>query len=207
MKILRRVLIVLLVIANIALLIYAKNGIKEPPKEIASADVTIVKAREQSVAEENPAFIREEYALVLPEGTNVAVDKKIDASSFADVYRAGRAVDGDAGGASYWEGTKEYPNTLTVDLGGPTKISTVRICLNPMVIWGKRTQKICVKTSSDGVTFTELVRLKEYTFDPDTGNEVQIPFDEVEAQYVQLEISSNSGAGGGQVAEFEVYSK
>jgi hypothetical protein len=207
MKILRRVFILLFVAADIALAIYAKNGIKEPPQEIEAANVSIVEAREQTAAEEHPSFIKKDYVLVLPEGTNVALKKKVEDNGFTDVYRGERAVDGFSDGSSYWEGTKDYPNTLTVDLEAPTKIHTVRIALNPMPIWGKRNQKITVKISDDGTNFTELVRLKEYTFDPDYGNEVQIPFDEVESRFVQLEFTGNTGAGGGQVAEFEVYSK
>lgn len=207
MKILRRVLILVFLAADIALGYYALNGIKEPPQEIEAANVTIIKAREQTAAEEHPAFIKEDYTLILPEGTNVALKKKVEDNGFTDVYRAERAVDGFTDGSSYWEGTKDYPNTLTVDLEAPTMIHTVRVALNPMPIWGKRSQKISVKISDDGVNFTELVRLKEYTFDPDYGNEVQIPFDEVETRFVQLEFTANTGAGGGQAAEFEVYSK
>jgi hypothetical protein len=207
MKIVRRVLIALLFIANVGLVIYAINGIKEPPQEIEAANVTIVKAREQTQAEEHPAFIKEEYVLVLPEGENIAVGKKAEASSFTDVYNAPKAVDGDSAGASYWEGKSDYPNLLTVDLETPSKIHTVRLTLNPLPIWGKRTQTIAVNVSSDGVTYKELVATKQYTFDPDTGNEVQISFDEIETRYVQIVVTENSGAGGGQIAEFEVYSK
>lgn len=207
MKIIRRILIGLLLIAIIGIYVYSKKGIIVPPQEIPAANVTVVKAREQTQAEENPAFIKEEYKLVLPEGTNVALDKKAEASSYTQVYNAPKAVDGDASGASYWEGKSDYPNTLTVDLGAPTKIHAIRLALNPQAIWGKRTQTIAVNISSDGTNFTELVATKQYTFDPDSGNEAQITFDETEARYVQLVITENSGAGGGQIAEFEVYSK
>ncbi len=207
MKIVRRILIVLLIIANIGLLYYAKNYIKEPPQTINPANVTIVEAREQTEAEEHPAFIVEEYKLVLPEGENVALNKSITASSFTQVYNAPKAVDGSSDGPSYWEGTGEYPNTLTVDLGALTKIHTVRLALNPLAIWGKRTQTIAVRISSDGENFTELLPAKQYTFDPNLGNEVQLPFEAVETQFVQLVVTENSGAGGGQIAEFEVYSK
>lgn len=207
MKILRRILIALLFLANIVLIIYARNGIKEPLQEINAANVTIVKAREQTEAEEHPAFIKEDYALVLPEGKNIAVGKKIVASSFTDVYNAPKAVDGDSAGASYWEGKSDYPNTLTVDLEVPTKLHTVRLTLNPLPIWGKRTQIVAVNVSMDGITYEELVGTKQYIFDPDTGNEVQFSFAEIETRFVQLVITENSGAGGGQIAEFEIYSK
>ncbi|HWT27345.1 MAG TPA: discoidin domain-containing protein [Mobilitalea sp.] len=205
MKIIRRILIALLFIANIGLLIFALNGIKEPPQTIDAANVTVVKAREQTQAEEHPAFIKKEYKLVLPEGKNVAVGKKAEASSYTQVYNAPKAIDGDVNGASYWEGKPPYPNTLSVNLGAPTKIHAIRLALNPLAIWSKRTQTFTVNISNDGTNYTELVPTKQYTFDPSVGNEVQIKFDEVETQFVQLVFTENSGAGGGQVAEFEIY--
>lgn len=207
MKIIRRILIALLLLAVIALSIYKQKGITEPPQVIPASNVTVVEARDQTEAQEHPDFIKEEYVLVLPEGENVALDKKIEASSYTQVYNAPKAVDGHADGASYWEGKSEYPNYLTVDLEAPTKINAILLALNPLAIWGKRTQTIAVNISSDGTNYIELVKTQQYTFDPDTGNEVQITFDETEARYVQLVITENSGAGGGQVAEFEVYSK
>lgn len=39
-----------------------------------------------------------------------------------------------------------------------------------------------------------------------TGNEITLPFDAVKAQYVRVTITKNTGAKGGQVAEFEIYS-
>jgi hypothetical protein len=207
MKIIRRVLIALLLIASISVFVYSKNGIEEPPQVIPVSNVTVVKAIEQTEAQVHPDFVKEEYALVLPEGDNVALNKKIEASSFTQVYNAVKAVDGMTDGPSYWEGKPDYPNLLTVDLDAPTKIHAIRLALNPLPIWGKRTQTISVNISSDGTNFTELVAAQQYTFDPDTGNEAQITFDETEARYVQLSVTENSGAGGGQIAEFEVYSK
>ncbi len=64
-----------------------------------------------------------------------------------------------------------------------------------------------MEISDDGENFTLLAGEKQYTFDPDTGNEVQLLFDDIQARYVQLVITENSGAGGGQVAEFEIYQK
>jgi hypothetical protein len=207
MKIIRRILIVILIVANISLFAYMKFGVVEPPQVIPASNVTVVKAIEQTQAQENPNFIKEEYVSVLPEGQNEALDKKIEASSYTQVYNAPKAVDGKTDGASYWEGKPEYPNTLTVDLEQPTKIHAIRLALNPLAIWGKRTQTVAINISSDGTTFTELVPATQYNFDPDTGNELQITFTETEVRYVQLVITENTGAGGGQIAEFEVYSK
>lgn len=206
MKIIRRGLIILLVLANIGLLVYFTNGIKEPPKEIKAENVIVISSPEQTEAVIHPDFIKEEFVLTLPEGENIALDKKIKDNGFTDVYGANRANDGNTDGASYWEG-KDYPNTLTVDLEKEAKIHTIRIALNPLTIWGKRTQTIAVNISSDGDNYIELVKSKQYTFDPDEGNAIQIPFDEINTRYVQLVFTENSGAGGGQVAEFEIYSK
>lgn len=207
MKIIRRIFIALLLVTNIGLLYYSTHYINEPTQTIDPANVTVVKARAQTEAEEHPAFIKEEYQLVLPEGENVALKKSITASSYTQVYNAPKAVDGLTDGPSYWEGNGGYPNTLTVDLGAPMKIHTIRLALNPLAIWGKRTQTFSVKISDDGENYKELLPSKQYTFDPDYGNEVQLPFDEVTTEFVQLVITENSGAGGGQVAEFEIYSK
>lgn len=207
MKIVRRLLIVLVIISIGVLYWYQQNKIIEPPQAIPASNVNIITAREQTEAEEHPDFIVEEYKLVLPEGVNVALNKSADCSGYTQVYNAPKAFDGSADGASYWEGAAPYPNTLTVDLDTATKIHAIRLALNPLAIWGKRTQTIAVNISSDGTNFTELVGTKQYAFDPAFGNEVQITFDETETRFVQLVITENSGAGGGQIAEFEVYSK
>jgi len=206
-KILRRIVIIVLGIAIIALAVYKEKSIVVPSQDIPVENVTVHKAIEQTKPEVHPAFIKEEYVATLPEGTNIALGKAIVANNVNQVYTANKANDGTLDGASYWEGTGEYPDTLTVDLENPTKINTVRLVLNPLAIWSKRTQTVAINISVDGTTFTELVGSTQYTFDPNTGNEIQIPFDETEAGFVQLVITENSGAIGGQIGEFEVYSK
>lgn len=205
MKIIRRVLIIGLVCLNIGIFTYAYAGIKEPSQKMNDANVTTIEAPEQETAVEHPEFIKEVYALVLPKGENIALNKKVKASSFNDVYTPRKVVDGVATGVSYWEGKSDYPNYLTVDLEQPEMIHGIRVALSPMSIWGKRTQTIGVNISKDGENFEALIDPKQYTFDPDTGNEVQFIFDELEARYVQLVLTENSGAAGGQVAEFEIY--
>jgi hypothetical protein len=207
MKIVRRVLIVLLVILNLGLLQYAFTHLKNPPQEVNAANVTEVLAPEQTEAMEHPDFAKKEYTLVLPEGENIALNKKVKASSFNDVYTPRKVVDGKTAGVSYWEGKPDYPNTLTVDLGDVEKIHALRIALCPLSVWGKRTQTFGVSKSLDGEKFDSFIESKQYTFDPDTGNEVQLLFDEIETRYVQLTFTENSGSGGGQVAEFEIYQK
>ena len=170
--------------------------------------ITVVKAPEQTEAKEHPDFKVEEYVPQLPEGTNIAVEGKVKASSFADVYLANKSIDGKAEGTSYWEAAPDtYPNILTLDLKVLSKISAIRVCLNPSTAWGDRTQTFSVSISKDGEQYEEIVPSADYAFSPQRGNEAILEFDEKECQYVQLQFTGNTGAKGAQVAELEVYSR
>ena len=204
----KRVVILLLVVLNALLLIYTLRLPEQKPmvKETIETQVTTVGAIDQTEAIEHPDFVKEEYVATIPAGENIALGKKATSDSFTQSYTARKVTDGIATGVSYWEGKpKSYPNIITLDLEEGYTIHTLRICLSPMSIWGKRTQDFSVSISSDNETFTEIVPTKQYTFDPDRGNEVQIKLDNIEARYVQLTFTANSGAAAGQIAEFEVY--
>jgi hypothetical protein len=72
-------------------------------------------------------------------------------------------------------------------------------------MWSRRTQRIEVKTGSDGINWTTVVPEADYIFDPvENTNTVVIPVN-LTARYVQLEFIANSGATNGQVAELEIY--
>lgn len=204
----RTTIIAILVLVNVLLGGTLLLFLKKPELKIIDSNVTIHEAIEQTASMEHPDFIKEEYTLILPEGENIALKKKVEASNFNDVYTPRKVVDGIATGPSYWEGKgNTYPNTITVDLEEEATIHAIRICLSPMAIWGKRVQTFSVHTSNDGEKFTELYPSKDYTFDPDTGNEVQFLFDDISTRYVKLEFTGNTGSGGAQVAELEIYSK
>jgi hypothetical protein len=136
-------------------------------------------------------------------GTNLAVGKPIVASSTVFTFIATNANDNDVN--TYWEGAGgSYPNTLTVQLGSNVDTSQVVVKLNPSSAWGPRTQTIEVlgrEQSASG--FSGLAPAKQYAFDPATGNSVTIPVTARVAD-VQLKFTSNSGAGAGQAAEFQV---
>jgi hypothetical protein len=134
-------------------------------------------------------------------GTNQAVGKPITASSTTQNFVATNANDNDVN--TYWEGGT-YPNTLTVQLGANVDTSSVVVRLNPASIWGPRTQTIQVLGREQSATgLTSLVPAATYNFDPATGNSVTIPVAARVAD-VQLRFTANSGAGGGQAAEFQV---
>ncbi|WP_443058344.1 discoidin domain-containing protein [Streptomyces sp. NBC_00442] len=137
------------------------------------------------------------------DGSNLAVGKPITASSSTFTFVAANADDNDT--ATYWESAAGgYPSTLTVKLGANADTSAVVLKLNPDSGWGRRTQNIEVLGREQSASsYTSLVAAKDYTFDPASGNTVSLPVAARVAD-VQLKFTSNTGATGGQIAEFQV---
>ncbi|MFG2884319.1 discoidin domain-containing protein [Streptomyces sp. NPDC048297] len=134
-------------------------------------------------------------------GTNLALNKPITGSPYTYIYAPTNANDGDL--TTYFEGSS-YPSRLTVQLGANADVTSVVVKLNPASIWATRTQTIEVLGREQGATdFTSISAAHTYTFDPATGNTVTIPVSNRVAD-VQLSITGNSGAPGGQVAELQV---
>ncbi len=138
-------------------------------------------------------------------GDNLALGKPVTDNGHTDVYRCSHVTDGDR--QTYWEGSANLPNELTVDLEAVTAIGGVEILLNPDAVWGARTQELELQISTDGETFTALGSKTAETFDPATGNSVYVAFTDAppEARYVRFVFHSNTGAAGGQAAEIAVY--
>lgn len=135
-------------------------------------------------------------------GADLAVGKPITGSSHTHTYVAANANDNNL--QTYWEGGA-YPNTLTVQLGANADLTSITLKLNPDPAWARRTQTIQVLGREQSATgFTSLAGQATYTFDPATGNAVTIPVT-ARAADVQLRITANSGAPGGQVAEFQIF--
>lgn len=139
-----------------------------------------------------------------PTGDNISIGKPVTASSSTFTYVASNANDNDI--HTYWEGGSN-PSSLTLDLGSDHEITSIVLKLNPSAEWGSRTQTIQVLGHNQGSTnFSNLVSAQAYTFNPASGNLVTIPVTAT-AKRLQLNITSNSGAPAGQIAEFEVYGK
>ncbi len=135
-------------------------------------------------------------------GSNLALNKPIEASSVTQNFVAANANDDRTG--TYWE-SNGYPSTLTVKLGADADLEAVVIKLSPDQAWGARTQGLQVLGRSQSATgFTSLKDRADYAFSP-TGNEntVTIPLTGRYAD-VQLKFFSNTGAPGAQVAEIQV---
>ncbi|OBZ17163.1 discoidin domain-containing protein [Bacillus sp. FJAT-26390] len=136
-----------------------------------------------------------------PPGGNIAIGKSISASSSTQTFVAANANDNNA--ATYWEGGSS--SVLTLDLGANHNVTSIVLKLNPSTAWSTRTQSIQVLGHNQNTTtFSNLVSEQSYTFNPATDNTVTIPVTAT-VKRLQLNITSNSGAPGGQIAEFQVY--
>jgi len=122
-------------------------------------------------------------------------------------YPAAKAVDGDP--YTYWESVnRRFPQSLTVDLGEARDINLIRLKLPPMEAWQARDQEIEVLVSDDGEQFRTLLAPRNYRFDPNASNEVDIPLPTVvRTRYVRLTVTNNTGWPAAQIAELEVYFK
>ncbi|MFG2279639.1 CARDB domain-containing protein [Streptomyces asoensis] len=136
-----------------------------------------------------------------PAGTNLARNKPAEATSSTQNYVAANATDDSV--STYWEAAG-HPSDLTVALGADADLSGVVVKLDPAPVWAARTQTFQVLGKQrSGSAFTSLAAAKSYSFAPAGGNTVTVP---VSGRWsdVRLHFTANSGAPGGQVAEFQV---
>ncbi|MGM1060145.1 CARDB domain-containing protein [Saccharothrix sp. Mg75] len=136
-----------------------------------------------------------------PQGSDLARGKPVEASSSVFSFVPANATDGST--ATYWE-SNGFPSTLTVKLGANADVTSVVVKLDPAQAWGPRTQAIEVlgREQSAG-SFTTLGARADHAFSPATGNTVTVPVSARLAD-LRLQVSANSGAPGGQVAELQV---
>lgn len=194
------VLVALFVVMGIVVLVGNSSA------KMKENNLKVVTAPDQDEAMENEQFTVPEYKSAKVKGTNVALEGKASANGYTDVYTPVYANDGDRNATSYWEGEGKGHDELTIELNKAYTIHTVRLNVNPATIWGARKQTLSISVSEDGKNYKDVVPSAEYDFDPKTGNEITLPFDEVKAKYVKATFTKNTGAKGGQVAEFEIYS-
>ncbi len=139
---------------------------------------------------------------IFADTSNLALGKTVTVNGYTQVYVGANATDGST--STYWEGTaNNYPSIITVDLGSSQSIYKVVLKLNSS--WESRTQTLAVLGSTDNSAFTTLVASTPYTFNSSNSNTVTITFSSATTRYIRLNITANSGATAGQVAELEVY--
>ncbi len=156
-----------------------------------------------AVANAAPAAGHSHKSVAPADGTNLAAGRPVTASSHVFDFVPENAVDNNLG--TYWEGAPgSYPDTLSVDLGAKANVTSVVVKLNPDGIWSTRTQTLEILTRDrHSGSYTSAVASKVYTWDPGSGNTVTVPVS-VTAADVELKFTTNSGAPGAQVAEFQV---
>ncbi|WP_433059497.1 discoidin domain-containing protein [Dactylosporangium sp. CS-033363] len=138
-----------------------------------------------------------------PTGTNVALGKTMEASGSVFTFVPANANDNSV--TTYWEGAAGFPATLTVKLGANHDISKLTLKLDPSSAWGQRTQNVQVLgREQSSSTYTNLVSAANYTWNPASGNSVDITVSARVAD-VRLQFNSNTGAPSGQLAEFQVF--
>jgi hypothetical protein len=137
-------------------------------------------------------------------GPDLAAGKTFSASSYADVYQAGNAGDGNAN--TYWESNNNaFPQWLQVDLGSATQVNQAVLKLPPATAWATRTETLTIQGSTDGSSFASLKASAGYTFNPASGNTVTVDFTAATARFVRLSFTANTGWPAGQLSELEVY--
>ena len=136
---------------------------------------------------------------------NLALGATMTASTALAGFPASNANDGNNG--SYWESQDGdgFPQTITANLGAAQPEGSITLTLPPN--WGARTESLSVLGSTDGVNYTTLVPEADYTLDPSVASNsvtIQLPAGTSE-QYLQLNVTNNTGWIAAQISEFEIY--
>lgn len=167
-------------------------------KEQKVGYIELINSKQPSEATESFPKVKEDV--------NLALGMKTTASSLTDAaFDPKLTVDGDP--FTYWESTaKKFPQWLTVDLGEAKTVSKIKLRLPPQDAWEQRIQEIEVQGSSDGTNYTTLVHPQSYTYDPKSGNSVEILLEEgVMTKFIRITITSNTAWPAAQVSELEIY--
>lgn len=134
-------------------------------------------------------------------GPNIAADQKTAASSAGSGKAAGNIADGQQ--STYWEGASSaLPQWVQSDLGKAARIDQVTLKLP--ADWKSRRQTLSLQGSADGTSFSTLKTSAAYTFAPGSSNKVTISFPATKARFVRANITANTEARNGQLAELEV---
>jgi hypothetical protein len=134
---------------------------------------------------------------------NLAQGKSTTSTGFVQTYTPANAVDGNPN--TYWESTNNaFPQSITIDLGAVYTVDKVVLFLPPSTGWATRSQTITTATSTDNSTYTTRAGPAGYTFSPATGNTVSISFTAVQARYIRLTFTANSGWPAAQLSEAQV---
>ena len=134
--------------------------------------------------------------------TNLAAGKATSESSHTQTYASSNVTDDNR--STYWESANNaLPQWVQVDLGSQQNAG--RVVLQLPAGWGSRNQTLSLQGSADGTTFSAIRAAATYTFDPATGNTVNITFPATTLRFLRVKITANTGWPAGQVSEFQVW--
>lgn len=138
---------------------------------------------------------------------SLSYNKGVSATPHADVYEASNITDGNR--MTYYESESgTWPAEVVINLADTYDVSYFSLHLPPLMQWEPREQTIEVLTSVDGNSYTTVAEPQSYSFDPVTGNVVEIELSNaVQAQYVKFLITSNTAPGdyGAQISEINIF--
>jgi hypothetical protein len=110
----------------------------------------------------------------------------------------------DADASTYWESANDtFPQWVQVDLGSAQAVG--KAALKLPATWGARSQTLSIQGSSDGSTFSTLVGSAAYTFDPASGNTVNVTLPGSSVRYLRVAITANTGWPAAQLSDLEVF--
>ena len=145
------------------------------------------------------------------EGTNLALNQRVIASSTASGKVIGNVVDGKAvtkatwqnnyGGSEYNRGNGDLVEDLTIDLGLHANINRIVLTWTQSV-WAK---EFSIEGSFDGKTFFTIKEVNDTNITKDMQKQT-INFDEVETQFVKFTFKvPNNKTYGYEIYEIEVF--
>lgn len=133
--------------------------------------------------------------------------KAVTATEHEDVYVSSNITDGNP--LTYYESKKGvFPAQIIIDMADVYDIKYISLYLPPLMQWIERQQTITIYASVNGENYEEIVAETDYTFNPITGNVVEIKLNEAySARYVKFVFTNNTSPGGegAQVSEISIF--
>ncbi|MBE1875340.1 discoidin domain-containing protein [Myceligenerans pegani] len=132
---------------------------------------------------------------------DLAAGRATSASSHTQTYISGNVTDGDPG--TYWESAnRSFPEWFQVDLGASATVTGLELRLPPG--WEPRDQDVTVLGSADGASFAPILERDTYSFDPASGNTVDVDVPDTDTRFVRLRFEANTTWPAGQLSELRV---
>ncbi len=117
-------------------------------------------------------------------------------TDYASMYM----TDGDLTQGGWRPASYDEAPWIKIDLGEAQKIGKIKITM-PSNFWMRRAKNFTVSVSSDGVSYTGILDVKEAVWNNGTKS-IELVFDEIEARYVRFDINDSKNNTFGEI---EIY--